>query len=109
MTKETYNKINQVLGPTWLPNMIWSLQLPVIRHFLYMWLPLLTWILSITVTAIICGLLQAFGVIHNAEFTINFLALVELIACTLLFYKTGKKYVEMIHIKLLNFYDKVKS
>ena len=69
----------------------------------------LTCIISITVTAIICGLLQAFGIIHNAEFTINFLALVELIACTLLFYKTGKNIVDNIHTKLQNFYDKVKA
>lgn len=109
MTKETYNKINQVLGPTWLSNMLLLSQLPIIRHFLYMWLPLLTFIITSTVTAIICSLLQAFGVIHNAEFTINFLAIVELIACTVLFYKTGKKYVEMIRTKLLNFYDKVKA
>ena len=109
MTKETYNKINQVLGPTWLPNMLWSSQLPVIRHLLYMWLPLLTCIISITITAIICGLLQVFGIIHNAEFTINFLAVVEFMACTVLFYKKGKNIVDNIHTKLQNFYDKVKA
>lgn len=108
MTKETYNKINHVLGPTWLPNMLWLSNLPVIRHILYLWLPLLAFMVSLSLTFVSGLALKYFGVVTGPILTDENI-LIQLIECVVLFYTHGEKGFNKWHKKLQNNYNNIRG
>lgn len=93
-------KLDELLGPDWLNYALAASRLPIIRHILPLCLPYVAFVISITITASICGILHVLGLLQNVDFTINFLALVELITSVVLLYKKGNETIEKLRQKL---------
>lgn len=98
-------KLDELLGPDWLAYALEASRMPIIRHILPLWLPYVAFVISIAITATICGILYLLGLLSNAEFTINFLALVEGFASIVLLYKKGNEWTEQVRQKLQQIQD----